>query len=83
MQEVVAGSYSLQCGVKNLEKPETKQTLQPDSGHKALRQLSDDGRTLFIVTNEWAGAKAVNESARNSQIVSIQVSSAHVGGRNK
>jgi len=58
---------------------EILQTVKADRGCFACMLGGKDGTTLFIVTNEWAGANAVSEAARNSQIVSIQVQSAHSG----
>ena len=56
--------------VRVREGGEILQTIEADRGCFACMLGGDDGRTLFIVTNEWGGARAVNEGARNRQVVS-------------
>lgn len=65
--------------VRVREGGEILQTVEADRGCFACMLGGKDGKTLFIVTNEWQGAQAVKEGARNSQVVSIQAPSPHAG----
>jgi sugar lactone lactonase YvrE len=49
------------------------QTIDLDRGCFACMLGGHDGRTLFIVANEWAGTAAMSSPARAGQVVAVEV----------
>ena len=55
------------------------QTIEADRGCFACMLGGEDGKKLFMVTNEWKGSQAVSENARKSQVVWADVAASHAG----
>jgi sugar lactone lactonase YvrE len=65
--------------VRVREGGEVLQTVSADRGCFACTLGGEDGRTLFIVTNEWHGPQAVSEGILASQVVTAQAPSSRSG----
>ncbi len=59
--------------VRVREGGEVLQTIKLDRGCFACMLGGAEGRTLFIVANEWAGTAAMSSPARAGQVVAVEV----------
>jgi sugar lactone lactonase YvrE len=58
---------------------EVLQTIELDLGCFACMLGGEDGRTLFMVAQEWGGAESMAESRRAGQILTVEATAPGVG----
>jgi sugar lactone lactonase YvrE len=68
-----------QCCVRVLEGGEVLQTIRLDRGCFACALGGADGRTLFLVANEWGGPASMAEGSRAGQVLTTEAPAQHAG----
>jgi sugar lactone lactonase YvrE len=68
-----------QCCVRVLEGGEVLQTIRLDRGCFACSLGGADGRTLFLVANEWGGPASMAEGSRAGQVLTTEAPAQHAG----
>jgi sugar lactone lactonase YvrE len=58
---------------------EVLQTIELDLGCFACMLGGEDGRTLFMVAQEWGGAESMAESRRTGQVLTVEATAPGVG----
>jgi sugar lactone lactonase YvrE len=65
--------------VRVREGGEVLQTVDLDRGCFACMLGGEDGRTLFMVAQEWSGTDGVGDAERTGQVLMTEAPAAHVG----
>jgi sugar lactone lactonase YvrE len=68
-----------QCCVRVLEGGEVLQTIHLDRGCFACALGGADGRTLFLIANEWGGPASMVEGSRTGKVLTAEAPAQHAG----
>ena len=65
--------------VRVREGGEVLQTIELDRGGFACMLGGADGRTLFMVANEWRGTEGMGGGERTGQVLTVEAPAPHAG----
>ncbi|MCB0090664.1 MAG: SMP-30/gluconolactonase/LRE family protein, partial [Caldilineaceae bacterium] len=65
--------------VRVREGGEVLQTVEVDRGCFACMLGGADGKTLFVLANDWRGPASMGDSAGTGQVLTVEVNVPHAG----